>query len=133
MTTEDDFQNVLTLAPRDWHTRLVFADWLDERGDPRAEGYRAMGLRRFAPSFFPGADRWVWLNARWAGQYTDRAEELRPSVLPDEWYDLLPPAEHSQPNRCAEERRLLRESLDDAARAFTRLPPERRAELLGPE
>ena len=37
MTTEDDFQQALDANPDDHHTRLVFADWLQERGDPRAE------------------------------------------------------------------------------------------------
>ena len=43
MTTEDDFQAALDANPNDWQTRLVFADWLDERGDVRASGYRALG------------------------------------------------------------------------------------------
>ena len=49
MTTEDDFQKRLDASPEDWQTRLVFADWLQDQGDPRAEGYRALGaLRRVA-------------------------------------------------------------------------------------
>jgi uncharacterized protein (TIGR02996 family) len=48
VTTEDDFQLVLDKNLDDWQTRLVFADWLQEREDPRAEGYRALGtLRRY--------------------------------------------------------------------------------------
>ena len=50
MTTEDDFQAALDTNPGDWQTRLVFADWLQERDDPRAEGYRALGLLRRAPA-----------------------------------------------------------------------------------
>ncbi len=49
MTTEDDFQAALDANPDDWQTRLVFADWLDERGDARAEGYRALGANRLRP------------------------------------------------------------------------------------
>jgi uncharacterized protein (TIGR02996 family) len=129
MTTEDDFQTALAAEPRDWHLRLVFADWLDERGDARAAGYRAMGLRRVAPTLWvAGGGPWVWLNAHYYGSYKHRAEELRVSVLPDDWYNLLPPPR--TPDRCAEERRVLREALDDAARAFAQLPPARRAELL---
>jgi uncharacterized protein (TIGR02996 family) len=33
---EDGFLNVLRADPNDEATRLVYADWLDERGDPRA-------------------------------------------------------------------------------------------------
>src|SRR5262245_22994715 len=50
MTTEDDFQNALDANPNEHHTRLVFADWLQERGDPRAEGYRALGRLRRVPT-----------------------------------------------------------------------------------
>ncbi len=128
MTTEDDFQHALDTNPEDWHTRLVFADWLDERGDERAAGYRAMGLRRVAPTLWRGAGVWVWLNERYLAGYKNREEELRVSVLPDDWYNRLPPTRHA--SRCAEERRVLREALDDAARAFAQLPPARRAELL---
>ena len=49
MTTEDDFQAALDADPENWQTRLVFADWLQERGDPRAEGYRALGVLRRRP------------------------------------------------------------------------------------
>lgn len=130
MTIEDDFQNTLTVQPLDWQTRLVFADWLEEQGDPRADGYRAMGLRRFSPTYFDGAGWWVWLNARWAAGYPTRREELRLSILPDDWYDLLPQTHYAPPNHCAEERKVLRESLDDAALAFAKLPLARRVELL---
>src|SRR5262249_13386737 len=49
VTTEDDFQNALDAQPGDWQTRLVFADWLQDRSDPRAEGYRALGMNRIVP------------------------------------------------------------------------------------
>ena len=49
MTTEDDFQAALDANPADWQTRLVFADWLQERGDPRADGYRVLGQRAVHP------------------------------------------------------------------------------------
>ncbi len=129
MTTEDDFQKALVAEPKDWHLRLVFADWLDEHNDPRAEGFRAMGLRRVAPALWiVGGGPWVWLNAHYHSGYKDRAEELRPALLPDDWYDLLPPLR--TPDRCAVERRVLREALDDAALAFAQLPAACRAELL---
>ena len=40
MTTEDDFHRRLDECPEDAHTRLVFADWLEEHGDPRADPVR---------------------------------------------------------------------------------------------
>jgi uncharacterized protein (TIGR02996 family) len=59
LTTEDDFQNALDANPEDHQTRLVFADWLQERVDPRAEGYRALGRLRVQPhaAYPPGWTR----------------------------------------------------------------------------
>jgi uncharacterized protein (TIGR02996 family) len=91
MTTEDDFQNALAAQPQDWQTRLVFADWLQEHNDPRAEGYRAMGMRRVTPRHFKSASAWVWLNAHYAASY-GKSSEVRAATLPDDWYDRLPRA-----------------------------------------
>jgi uncharacterized protein (TIGR02996 family) len=49
MVTEDDFQSALDRSRTDCQTLLVFADWLQDRGDPRADGYRALGLWRRRP------------------------------------------------------------------------------------
>jgi uncharacterized protein (TIGR02996 family) len=43
MVTEDAFQTALDAEPDNFSMRLVFADWLEEAGDWRAEGYRWMG------------------------------------------------------------------------------------------
>lgn len=50
VTTEDDFQCALDANPDDWQTRLVFADWLDEKGDARGPGYRALGQIKLRPA-----------------------------------------------------------------------------------
>ncbi len=34
--TSDDFLNAIEAHPADRTRRLIFADWLDERADPRA-------------------------------------------------------------------------------------------------
>jgi hypothetical protein len=75
------------------------------------------------------------LDAHRAANYPTRTDELRPSVLPDDWYALLPRAMSAKGDLypCAEERELLCEALDDAVRAFTRLPHARRAELPAPD
>jgi uncharacterized protein (TIGR02996 family) len=49
MTSEDDFQAKLDETPYDWQTRMVFADYLGDLDDPRAEGYRLMGVRCRTP------------------------------------------------------------------------------------
>ena len=58
VTTGDDFQRRLDEHPDDFQTRPVFADWLEERGDPRAEGYRALG--RFRMWAHPDGDGFVF-------------------------------------------------------------------------
>jgi uncharacterized protein (TIGR02996 family) len=49
MTSEEDFLNKLRDNPKDWQLRLVFADWLQERNDPRADGMRVVGGFKMFP------------------------------------------------------------------------------------
>jgi uncharacterized protein (TIGR02996 family) len=63
MTTEEDFQRALDADPSDWQTRLVFADWLQERNDPRAEGYRALGALRKWPLLDLRTREYAWTNS----------------------------------------------------------------------
>jgi uncharacterized protein (TIGR02996 family) len=130
VTTEDDFNAALDADPEDWQTRLVYADWLQERGDERAEGYRALGMARHFPgrSEFSQPHRWGFTNPAndVAGKHGWGSH-----VLPREWWEVMDPGEVSRednpwwnwhPSR--------REAEDAAALAFAGLPPERRAELL---
>jgi uncharacterized protein (TIGR02996 family) len=122
MTSEEDFQAALDAHPEDWQTRLVFADWLDERGDPRGPGYRALGAMRNAPDRFSDDSgcSWTW----WMGSPgLSRREYLSP-----DWWELLSGGdEDSDVTR----EYLTRRAADDAAaRAFAKLPPRRRARLL---
>lgn len=114
MTTEDDFHRALDANPTDWQTRLVLADWLDEQGDPRAEGYRALGVNEMHPMVING--RWGYLRgslrlpgAQW---------------VPHDWhgeYQIHDSGEFALTRRAVE---------DAAALAFAKLPADRRAELL---
>lgn len=119
MTTEDDFQAALNADPTDWQTRLVFADWLDERGDPRAEGYRAIGVADRRPK--RSASGWYWY-ARWPRVPDIRIGDGHGTLVGDWWDATLPGQSPFATRRAAE---------DAAARAFARLPAARRAELLG--
>lgn len=142
MTTEDDFQNALDAEPDDWQTRLVFADWLEEQGDPRAEAYRHY-LTRPDIKVFRDPDSesaWTWFNGRYfsRGSYADRVDN---SFIPDDLFALLEDgiqtrrnepnddyggqAWRDYPNRRAAE--------DALARAFAMLPAPRRAELISAE
>jgi uncharacterized protein (TIGR02996 family) len=129
MTTEDDFRGALDANPADWQTRLVFADWLQERGDPRAEGYRALGEQRRVPDHAPherGTVLWWWTCL------PDRGD----CRLPADWFQLIegltPYDERFKPLADPGAVSTRREVEDAAALAFAKLPPERRAELLAP-
>lgn len=121
MTTEDDFQAALDLHPEDWQTRLVFADWLEERGDVRAEGYRALGvLRRKPDSEGEFAYRWFTKDEWPKKGLGERALQF---TLPVDWWELCE-------TRFKGVRGKRRQAEDAAALAFSRLPASRRAELL---
>lgn len=133
-TTEDDFQNLLDANPDDHQTRGVFADWLQERGDPRAEGYRALGAMGAIP-YMPKA------IANYEGGYSrednDFAKSKAPNaILPNDWYHEIASTSspvsnwwtHTVANAAVRSNR--RQVEDAAAHAFSQLPPERRQEIL---
>lgn len=106
MTTEDDFQRAIDATPNDRMLRLVFADWLQERGDPRSDGYRALGTLTVWPMAFAvgAAQGFLWFAS--ASEYP-RAS----NALPEPWFlaasgqvtaeypnDMWP--RHSQENHC---------------------------------
>ena len=128
MTTEDDFQNALDLRPEDWHTRLVFADWLD----PRASGYRAIAFLRRYPLHGPDEER----DTTW--WHTDPRADVTSwhNIIPEDWVALLPSGEGNKqfwPELTDTGHvRTRRECENALALAFAQLPPERRAELLSP-
>lgn len=133
MTTEDDFQAALDASPDDWQTRLVFADWLQERGDPRAEGTRALGVMRRCPRHEnEGTSHASDCRPYWASE-GNHAAGFECSELPHDWFEVLDvrgKSEYFAP-RWTDRTDATRHELETAAAlAFTKLPPERRAELL---
>jgi uncharacterized protein (TIGR02996 family) len=131
MTTEDDFQQALDADPGDHHARLVSADWLQDRGDPRAEGYRALGLRRLQPSpsvFTQPHQCWGFSNPE--NSYTNQRGR-RACVLPRDWWEVMDSGEASREHNPSWNWHPSRRAAEDvAALAFANLPTERRAELL---
>ena len=137
VTTEDDFQRALDANLDDWQTRLVFADWLEERGDPRAEGYRALvaiGKRAKSIEMATGTGEPGPINFIFGSDRIRRAK-LRAGnelcLIPQDWlklfsgslYDVNPLWRHYHTRREAE---------DAAAIAFSKLSAKRRAVLLKP-
>ncbi len=138
MTSEDEFHQMLDANPEDHNTRLVFADWLQERNDPRAAGYRALGLLGRKP-FAVGhrADEGPWYHT--FGNYTT-GHEGDVSDLPHDWYSIAHEAvREDNPNHVNRNlengnrwyrRETRREAEDVAAHAFSQLHPGRQKELL---
>jgi uncharacterized protein (TIGR02996 family) len=134
VSDEEAFQTALDAHPDDHHTRLVFADWLQERGDPRAEGYRALGLLRVAPYDEESGKGWKGYGRTNNADNPLAAPGGRASgaLLPPDWFALA--GEGNQyPNwnpHAWAYWRSRRGAEDTAALAFAKLPPNRRAELL---
>lgn len=137
MTTEEDFQRALDANPDDWQCRQVFADWLQERNDPRADGYRALGASRVAPYAEESGSGWKGYGR------TDNASNLvaapggvaAGALLPPDWFELVRDG-NQYPNWTPTAWaywRSRREAEDAAALAFARLSHRRRAELLARE
>lgn len=124
MTTEDDFHAALAANPDDWQTMLVFADWLDDRDDPRGPGYRALGRLERAPLAAPVYGTWNRPEKKYVFDRERTLEfPLRPLEsyhLPGDWWDAGAWGRYDS-RRAAE---------DAAALAFARLSADRRAELL---
>lgn len=133
MSTEDAFQAALDAHPDDWHTRLVFADWLDELGDGRAEGYRALAERKLCPYFDPH-DPLCWWTTIDSTCVPLKGLHGSGCTLPDDWLHAIEGLGADPRFRpCDREIRALsrRQAEDAAARAFATLPARRRAELRG--
>ena len=145
MTTEDDFQKAIDKSPEDWQTRLVFADWLQDRGDPRAAGYRAIAIQQRRPlqghkshkdpkdksGKVKNLDTWWWHCPG-----NDSQVYTMYNHLPRDWYDLLPEGEGNKsfwPVHSDTKGLMSRRGCEDAlALAFSKLPAARQAELLTP-
>lgn len=125
MTTEDDFQRHLDADPDDFHTRLVFADFLQERDDPRAEGYRALGVLGRVP--------YAVISSWWQAEHLPVFTEAPQCALEADWHELVrltwKPQRRTEDGLPFDTRR---EAEDAAALAFAKLPEARRRELLNP-
>src|SRR5262249_1393667 len=64
MTDEAAFLRSILDDPDDEANRLVYADWLEERGDPRAELIRLQLDTDRQAREYPGLDDWHWGTCR---------------------------------------------------------------------
>jgi len=134
MTTEQDFEKMLDACPTDWDTRKIFADFLQDRDDPRAEGIRALACYLTHPLLGDA----TWFNE---GAYSGQTEShgSHQGWLPEDWFDLIEEyrsrdlqwwKDFSPEHKSGRSSRARAE--DAAALAFAKLPEERRQELLQP-
>jgi uncharacterized protein (TIGR02996 family) len=139
VTSEDDFQLARDANPEDWQTRLVFADWLQERGDPRAAGYRALARWQVKPIRIQMAKEDGELEGEW--QFIYGTDENRSDQARERWGQcMLPPVWFTKLTQRSRHNGLpwwhyydtRREAEDTAARAFARLSKSHRAALLEP-
>lgn len=129
MTTEDDFQSKLDACPDDHHTRLIFADWLDDHSDARAAGYRALGQLSRRPRIMGVG--WLWQKE---GSHLNREYPTVPeSLLPSIWFAALQNWNAGNQKRRWKRWLYRREAEDAAALAFVCLAAKRRTELLNPK
>src|SRR5262245_4165981 len=77
MNAEAPFLEAIRAAPSDVASRLVYADWLEERGDPRGELIRVEEEMRTVPVF---SDRF-W-------QLKPRRNQLR-AASPSDWLESM--------------------------------------------
>jgi uncharacterized protein (TIGR02996 family) len=134
MTTEDDFQHALDANPGDWQMRLVFADWLEEHGDPRAPGYRALGQRH--------RQALPCQSTNGPLRYIVGTETITPKVhrvkwgaclLAQDWFALVERSPACATHHDKWKYYLTRREAEDAAaRAFPQLPAKRQTQLLAP-
>jgi uncharacterized protein (TIGR02996 family) len=124
MDDEAPFHAALDENPADIAMRLVFADWLEERGDWRAEGYRWMGQHHKWPTDQRADDGlpWGW----WSVADPSSIHAELPQVLHRPMYRVLSPeyAWAFETRREAEETlcRAIRLSRDLDARPDSRRP-----------
>lgn len=137
MTTEDDFWRMLEADPTDWNTRLILADFLEDKDDPRSMGLRAVvSAKRCALRCVmePVENEWAldevyWIlgSWRWIGEVDRKWDQCR---LHHDWYEFLTP-NVMYSGYCWMYYNTLKEAESDAALAFLKLPRQRQLELLG--
>lgn len=131
LATIDALHAELDAHPDAHDTRRLLGDALEEAGDERAEGYRALGVlrKRVAPSLSTKP-----LVCHGFTNPTNESlglPELRRTGLPQDWWDLMEsPLWSRTENPAWAWYATRREAEDAAALAFAQLPESRRRELL---
>lgn len=82
MTDHTEFESHLDAHPDDWEYRLVYADWLEEQGDPFCETQRWQVANKRRPLLFLDGE-WTWAAGK-------SINSDAPSFLPSSLLRLMP-------------------------------------------
>lgn len=92
MFDEEGFQRAIDADPTNATIRMVFADWLEEQGDPRAEGYRELARLNRVP--VTGGQEWNWpgycseVFSDWGGaESVTHRQSAQIAAIPREWIE----------------------------------------------
>lgn len=145
--SEMEMRNAMVAEPGNFLLRAVYADLLDERGDPRAAGYRAIGMCQLSPAEYTVDPDDITKVTSWGPSKTGTWFTSAPTDypihqafdLPHDWFEALglvdPESVTSVPNGIIQETRWTPEypttldAEDHAALAFLKLPAERQEQL----
>lgn len=137
MTDETGFQNWLDAHPEDSVARMAFADWLEERGDERHAGYRALGVSglyavRVLMDRDPMVVRYIVGNANNKLDSPQDRRDYGPCQLPHAWMYRVENL-NDEDDRGVWWKYFLtrREAEDAAALAYARLLAKRESSLQG--
>jgi hypothetical protein len=131
MTTEDDFQAMFDEFRFNTDNYGIFADWLRDRDDSRADGYAAMGLLRRSPrpvAHVLGYDfAFEWYDAAYQFSQTDPESDLSTA-----WFEKLQGGTLNEESDQPPHRTYAtaREAREDAARAWLLLTADEQAAIL---
>lgn len=128
MLTENDWQQTLDVCEPAERSALllVFADWLEERGDERAAGYREMGRQGLCPDPHFNETGWLdndGLKCVWEWWTPEAHVEERCCRLPHVWFGAIQSKWVYAPGTQASSKdfAIRREADDAAAIAFHKL------------
>jgi uncharacterized protein (TIGR02996 family) len=89
MSDRDAFLRDIGVRPGDGLPKLIYADWLDEHGDPRGAGLRWVVRGGARPAHDTAEDTWDWWSRppREPDYYPDG--DVQPAVLPGNLFRRL--------------------------------------------
>lgn len=132
MNDEETFLALICGSPADYQLKMVFADWLRDRDDPRASAWDALAGWRIAPHLC--AERPTVWDVSCYMEYPDyvvgssrwRANPCAPAMIPEEWFDAI-----DHPDTMSKDFDTVRAAYDALVVAYLKLTDAQRHNLVG--